>query len=68
MPEFYDDLAPLYHPIHQDWPASVRRQGAQLAALIRAEWPVRRRVLDVSCGIGHPEVFYQPVLVGTWLG
>jgi len=52
MPEFYDDLAPLYHLIHQDWPASVRRQGAQLAALIQAEWPARRRMLDVSCGIG----------------
>jgi SAM-dependent methyltransferase len=52
MPLFYDDLAPLYHLIHQDWPASVRRQGAQLAALIQAEWPARHRVLDVSCGIG----------------
>jgi SAM-dependent methyltransferase len=52
MPQFYDDLAPLYHLIHQDWPASVRRQGAQLAALIEAEWPAHRRVLDVSCGIG----------------
>lgn len=52
MPEFYDSLAPLYHLVHPDWPASVRRQGAQLAALIRAEWPVPSRLLDVSCGIG----------------
>ncbi len=52
MPDFYDDLAPLYHLIHQDWPASVRRQGTQLAALIHAEWPANHRVLDVSCGIG----------------
>ena len=52
MPGFYDDLAPLYHLVHQDWPASVRRQGAQLAELIHAEWPAHRRVLDVSCGIG----------------
>lgn len=52
MPDFYDDLAPLYHLIHQDWPASVRRQGVQLAALIHAQWPAHRRVLDVSCGIG----------------
>jgi len=52
MPEFYDSLAPLYHLVYQDWPASVRRQGAQLAALIHAEWPARGRLLDVSCGIG----------------
>ncbi|HET7867685.1 MAG TPA: class I SAM-dependent methyltransferase [Burkholderiaceae bacterium] len=52
MPEFYDSLASLYHLVYQDWPASVRLQGAQLAALIHAEWPARRRLLDVSCGIG----------------
>lgn len=52
MPEFYDSLASLYHLVYQDWPASVRLQGTQLAALIHAEWPTRRRLLDVSCGIG----------------
>ncbi len=49
---FYDQLTPLYHLVYQDWDASVRRQGEQLAALIAAEWPGRRTVLDVSCGIG----------------
>jgi SAM-dependent methyltransferase len=52
MPDFYDELAPLYHLIHQDWDASICRQGEQLAALIKTEWPKSKRVLDVSCGIG----------------
>lgn len=49
---FYDQLTPLYHLVYQDWDASVRHQGAQLAALIATEWPGSRSVLDVSCGIG----------------
>ena len=52
MAEFYDELAPLYHLVYPDWDASVRRQGEQLATLIESEWPGRRTVLDVSCGIG----------------
>lgn len=52
MDSFYDELAPLYHLVYPDWNASVQRQGKQLAALIEAEWPGRRKVLDVSCGIG----------------
>ncbi|WP_454903399.1 class I SAM-dependent methyltransferase [Variovorax gossypii] len=53
--DFYDDLAPLYHLIYPDWKESIRAQGDKLAQLIDTEWPgggVRRRVLDVSCGIG----------------
>ena len=49
---FYDQLTPFYHLIHQDWNASIERQGRQLAALIEREWPGKRRVLDVACGIG----------------
>ncbi len=52
MPDFYDELAPLYHLIHKDWDASIRRQGEQLSALIETEWPKSKKVLDVSCGIG----------------
>jgi ubiquinone/menaquinone biosynthesis C-methylase UbiE len=52
MADFYDDLAPLYHLIFQDWNLSVDRQGEQLAAIIRREWPAHNEVLDVSCGIG----------------
>lgn len=49
---FYDSLTPLYHLIHQDWEASIRRQGEQLATLIDTHWNGSAQVLDVSCGIG----------------
>jgi 2-polyprenyl-3-methyl-5-hydroxy-6-metoxy-1,4-benzoquinol methylase len=49
---FYDDLAPLYHLVHQDWEASIARQGEQLGTLIASHWPGRRKLLDVTCGIG----------------
>jgi SAM-dependent methyltransferase len=52
MADFYDDLAPLYHLIFEDWNSSVDRQGQKLAAIIRREWPGHNTVLDVSCGIG----------------
>jgi hypothetical protein len=52
MNDFYDELAPLYHLIFEDWDVSIERQGSDLAAIIRAEWPGHRTVLDVSCGIG----------------
>ena len=52
MSDFYDQLTPFYHLIHQDWHASVEQQGAQLSAIINAQWPGGRSVLDVSCGIG----------------
>jgi hypothetical protein len=25
--DFYDQLTPLYHLVHQDWNASIQRQG-----------------------------------------
>jgi SAM-dependent methyltransferase len=50
---FYDDLAPLYHAIYEDWDATVARQGAALAALITERWgPGARAVLDAAVGIG----------------
>ena len=49
---FYDGLAPFYHLIHQDWSASIERQGNQPSALFENEWPGRRAVLDVAGGIG----------------
>jgi SAM-dependent methyltransferase len=52
MTSFYDQLTPFYHLIYSDWNASVRRQGEQLSAVIAAEWPGSKSVLDVSCGIG----------------
>jgi SAM-dependent methyltransferase len=57
MSFFYDDLAPLYHLIFQDWNASTERQGEQLKRIIQAEWPPGHdRVLDVSCGIGTQSI------------
>jgi SAM-dependent methyltransferase len=53
MTGFYDDLAPLYHLIFEDWDASIARQGEQLAGIIRARFgATAKSVLDVSCGIG----------------
>jgi SAM-dependent methyltransferase len=52
MPDFYDELAPLYHLIFEDWDTSIRRQGLRLSAIIKSEWPSHQTVLDVSCGIG----------------
>jgi SAM-dependent methyltransferase len=52
MTDFYDQLTPFYHLIHQNWNASIHRQGEQLSALIATEWPASKKVLDISCGIG----------------
>lgn len=49
---FYDQLTPFYHLIHQDWNASIERQGRQFSELIERTWPGKRRVLDVACDIG----------------
>ena len=50
---FYDDLAPLYHLIFENWDTSVARQGYQLAALIAERWGREARVvLDAAVGIG----------------
>ena len=35
---FYDELAPLYHLVYEDWESSVARQGAALASLIAEHW------------------------------
>jgi SAM-dependent methyltransferase len=53
---FYDELAPLYHLIYQDWAASIVHQGKQLSALIKAEWPGSQKILDLSCGIGTQSI------------
>jgi SAM-dependent methyltransferase len=56
MDGFYDELAPLYHLIYQDWAASITDQGKQLSALIKAEWPGSQKILDLSCGIGTQSI------------
>jgi SAM-dependent methyltransferase len=52
MSSFYDELAPLYHLIFDDWDTSIERQGRMLTQLIRTRWPDHHTVLDVTCGIG----------------
>lgn len=50
---FYDELAPLYHLVYEDWGTSVSRQGAMLASLITECWGANARaVLDAAVGIG----------------
>lgn len=50
---FYDDLAPWYHLVYEDWEASVTRHGAALASLIGEYWgPGAHLVLDAAVGIG----------------
>jgi ubiquinone/menaquinone biosynthesis C-methylase UbiE len=50
---FYDDLAPLYHLVYENWEASVAWQGAALASLIREHWGTgAQTVLDAAVGIG----------------
>src|SRR5215467_5253420 len=50
---FYDQLAPYYHLIFEDWQASIDRQGDWLDAIIRSEWGSSvRTVLDAAAGIG----------------
>jgi len=54
--QYYDDLAEYYGLIFADWEESMARQGAAIAAILRAHGPDRVgepfRVLDVSAGIG----------------
>ncbi len=49
--DFYDGLAGVFHLVHADWEASIQRQGAQLAAMMRERWQ-GKRVLDAACGVG----------------
>ena len=50
---FYDELAPFYDLVYENWDASVDRQGGALASLITERWGTgTRRVLDAAVGIG----------------
>jgi SAM-dependent methyltransferase len=50
---FYNELAPYYHLIFEDWDASIERQGAVLNSLLGAQSGAgRRKILDCACGIG----------------
>jgi len=50
---FYDELAPLYHLIFEDWDATIARQGAALSSIIAEYWGANAHaVLDAALGIG----------------
>ncbi|MFJ8820963.1 class I SAM-dependent methyltransferase [Streptomyces sp. NPDC102467] len=50
---FYDDLAPGYHRIFQDWDASMEAQARSLDPLVGAALGAGpHRILDAACGIG----------------
>ncbi len=50
---FYDELAPLYHLVYENWETSVGWQGTALASLIGEHWGTdARTVLDAAVGIG----------------
>jgi SAM-dependent methyltransferase len=52
-PTFYDRLAPYYHLLYADWEASIDRQGAALAALLRdVGIAPGAQIHDAACGIG----------------
>ncbi len=55
--QFYDELAPFYDLIFENWDESMARQGAALERLIRNELSpatdaAGTRILDAACGIG----------------
>ena len=50
---FYNELAPYYHLIFEDWDKSIERQGAVLNSLLASQSGAGpRRILDCACGIG----------------
>lgn len=53
LQNFYDQLSPYYKYIFQDWNASVERQAAILAEVIREHFDGDiHSILDAACGIG----------------
>lgn len=57
MSEFYDQLAPFYHLIFEDWEASIASQADDLNHIILTEWGTKAKsVLDVLCGIGTQSI------------
>ncbi len=55
--KLYDDIADVYSSYYADYAAAVKKQGEDLARIIRARVSVEKpRVLDCSCGIGTQAV------------
>ncbi len=54
---FYNELAPYYHLIFEDWERSIERQREALNALLETHLgPCRFKILDCSCGIGTQSI------------
>jgi SAM-dependent methyltransferase len=50
---FYDQLAPYYHLLYEDWEGAIAGQGAALARLLQRLGVLPGQpVLDAACGIG----------------
>jgi len=55
--QFYDQLAPYYKYVYQDWDASVARQARILDEVIREYSQLSvKTLLDASCGIGTQSI------------
>lgn len=53
LESFYDELADDYKLVYRDWQASLKRQAAELDAVLRRSVDGEvRTVLDAACGIG----------------
>lgn len=51
--DFYDQLAPFYHLIFEDWDAAIATGADFLTGIIWANWGDSvHSILDASCGIG----------------
>jgi SAM-dependent methyltransferase len=51
--QFYNQLAPYYRYVYQDWEASVTRQARILEEVIREYSQIpAKTILDAACGIG----------------
>ena len=49
---FYDELAPFYHLLYEDWDGAVLAQGEVLGGLLAQYGKKTGRVLDAACGVG----------------
>lgn len=55
--DFYEQLAPFYHLLSEDWESTIASEADYLDEIIRSEWgPAAKSVLDVSCGIGTQSI------------
>jgi SAM-dependent methyltransferase len=51
--DFYNELAPYYHLIFEDWDRSIERQAGPLNTLLEAHLDAGPlKILDCACGIG----------------